>query len=102
MRRKQGIWMYEYIGFLGMLFIDLCYIPQIWKAYKTKSVKDISILFWLCLIIGLLLYLIYSILINKIVYLISNLTGLLFNIIMLILLYKCFINIGENNEENNK
>ena len=80
--------MYEWIGFLGMIFIDLCYIPQIWKAYKTKSVNDISIPFWISLIFGLSLYFIYAILINNPVYMISNSTGLIFNTIMLILLYK--------------
>ena len=80
--------MYEWIGFLGMLFIDFCYLPQIWKAYKTKSVNDISVPFWVSLIIGLSLYEIYAVLIGNIVYTISSGTGLLFNILMIYLLYK--------------
>ena len=82
------IFMYEWVGILGMIFIDFCYLPQIWKAYRTKSVQDISIPFWVSLIIGLLFYEIYAILINNPVYMLSNLTGLFFNVLMLFLLYK--------------
>jgi len=79
---------FEVIGFAGMCLVHLSTFPQLWKTWKTKKVRDISIPFWLCLWSGLLLYLIYAILIDNIVYIVSNVLGLSVNGFMLVLLIK--------------
>ena len=33
------------VGFLGAICFALCAAPQVWKAYKTKSTGDISMLY---------------------------------------------------------
>lgn len=34
---------------LATIFITVTYLPQIYKTYKTKSVKDLSLAFWIIL-----------------------------------------------------
>ena len=51
----------EIIGYLAGLFVALALAPQIIKTWKTKSTKDISILWTLILMTGLLLWIIYGI-----------------------------------------
>ena len=55
----------EYIGYLGGGVLTLQFIPQIYKIYKTKSVKDISIFFLVMNIVGLSMMMSYSIFENQ-------------------------------------
>ncbi len=52
---------WEIIGYLGGLLIALALIPQLVKTWKTKSAKDISMLWTIILLIGLFLYTVYAI-----------------------------------------
>ena len=49
------------IGFIGGSILGLQLIPQIYKAYKTKSTNDISTFFLLMNIVGLTLMTTYGI-----------------------------------------
>lgn len=51
----------DVIGYIAGVFILLSIIPQIIKSYKTKSVKDISILMLISLIAGTLFWIAYGI-----------------------------------------
>ena len=51
---------FDYIGFLGGLMYAIALFPQIFKAIKTKSTKDVSILLILIMLIGAILYLVYA------------------------------------------
>lgn len=51
---------WEIIGHVGGFLIAISLLPQLVKAYKTKSTKDLSLLWTLVLLIGLLLYAIYA------------------------------------------
>ena len=48
------------IGISGGLVLSVCLIPQIYKVIKTKKTEDISYIWQLMYIIGLILNLIYS------------------------------------------
>jgi MtN3 and saliva related transmembrane protein len=56
----------EIIGHLAGAIVAIALLPQVIKVYKTKSTKDISILWTLALMFGLVLWVIYAI-INTIV-----------------------------------
>jgi len=51
----------DIIGYIAGIFILLSIVPQIIKSYKTKSVKDISILMLISLIAGTLFWIVYGI-----------------------------------------
>jgi MtN3 and saliva related transmembrane protein len=49
------------VGYLGGFLIAVALAPQLIRAWKTKSTNDISILWTLVLLVGLLLYIFYAI-----------------------------------------
>lgn len=51
---------WELIGYTGGFLIALALLPQLIKTFKTKSAKDLSLIWTLILLSGLLLYLIYA------------------------------------------
>jgi len=77
----------SWIGFTGMLFLNLCYLPQFIKTLRTKEVKDLSITNYIMLSIGLNFYLIYSIIRRDLVYFISNVSSLTQSLMMLGLIW---------------
>ena len=52
---------FEILGYVGGAIIAISLIPQIWKSWKTKSTKDISIAWTLIYVVGLLIYITYGI-----------------------------------------
>lgn len=56
----------EMLGYMGGVLVTISLLPQVIKSYRTKSTKDISIVYTLILITGLVLWISYAIL-NKIV-----------------------------------
>lgn len=75
------------IGITGLLFIALSWIPQIIQTIKTKK-SGISLKFGLSQFIGGLFIIIYSYLINQILFLILNITVLILVTINLIYAFK--------------
>ena len=55
----------EIIGYLAGFLIAIALSPQLIKTWKTKSTKDISILWTMMLMTGLLLWFVYAA-VNKI------------------------------------
>jgi len=54
----------EYLGYIGGVLTTFCYIPQIIQVYKLKSAKEISLLFTIMLLIGVVCWLFYGILLS--------------------------------------
>ena len=50
----------QLIGYLAGIITAISLTPQVIKAWKTKSTKDISILWNIIYILGLLLFLVYG------------------------------------------
>lgn len=50
----------EFIGYLGGFLIAVALTPQLIKTWKTKSAKDLSLLWTTISLIGLILYGIYA------------------------------------------
>ena len=50
----------EIVGFLAGFLSAIALSPQLIKTFRTKSTKDISIIWTLMLMIGLLLWIVYA------------------------------------------
>ena len=53
------------LGFAAGFILILAYVPQVFKTIKTKSTKDISLLFTILIFAGDVLWIIYGIIINS-------------------------------------
>ena len=51
----------EVLGFLAGLFITVGIVPQVWRLFKLKSAREISLSFTLLFLAGGLCWLIYGI-----------------------------------------
>jgi MtN3 and saliva related transmembrane protein len=63
---------FQLIGYIAGLIIAVSLMPQVIKAWRTKSTKDISILWNIIYVFGLLLFLIYGFGINQIPILVAG------------------------------
>ena len=50
----------EFVGYLGGFLIAIALAPQLIKTWKTKSAKDLSLLWTTISLIGLILYGVYA------------------------------------------
>lgn len=50
----------DYIGFFAAIFTTISFVPQVIKGIKTKSVKDLSLVMYLILLTGQILWLTYG------------------------------------------
>lgn len=78
----------EVLGLVAGACTTAAVTPQIWKAWKTKEVEDVSLGMYLVLITGLALWLIYGIIQNDIPIIATNGTALLLNLFMLYLILR--------------
>ena len=53
--------MVEYLGFLAGVLTTFCYVPQLIRVFRLKSAKEISMLFTILLLIGVVIWLFYGI-----------------------------------------
>lgn len=56
---------HEIIGLLAGIFTTFSIVPQLVRVYQLKSAKEISLVFTLCLALGVSLWLIYGIMIDS-------------------------------------
>lgn len=77
-----------FIGFAALICNMIYRIPQIYRTYKTRSAKDISIYTIHIQNTSYILYICYGYLIGDIVYIISSIISILQNIIILFLRHK--------------
>ena len=62
----------ELAGLVGILIISSSGITQLYKAIHSHSVKDLSLLFFILILIGIVLLSIYSVSIGNMIYTIGN------------------------------
>lgn len=55
----------DILGYIAGTITIISFVPQIIKSYKTKRVKDLSILMLLMIMASILLWLIYGILVGN-------------------------------------
>ena len=80
--------MEEIIGILAGIFTTIAAVPQIFRAWETKKVDDVSPKMFLVLTIGVSLWTVYGIMKQDAPIIITNGISTLLNITMLILILK--------------
>ena len=50
----------EWIGYLAASLTTLSFVPQVWRTWKTRHTKDISLRMYLLLTSGIALWLVYG------------------------------------------
>ena len=60
------------IGYVGGILLNLTFMPQIYKIYKTKQTEDISLIFAILQVITCIFCLTYSIMLDENPLIISN------------------------------
>ena len=78
---------FEFLGIIGSLIICASIIPQIIKTYRTKSARDLSILYLTALMTGIILLMIYSLYIGDMVFIFGNTLSML-SVSLLMILWK--------------
>ena len=63
---------YESIGIIAAILTTSAFIPQVYKIYKEKKAQGVSLLMYLIMFVGVLLWLVYGILIGSIAIIIAN------------------------------
>jgi len=78
----------EIFGWLATIAFGICYWPQIYHSYKTKSVGDISIASWLLQLGGYFLGIFYGVWLKQNALIFGYLHGFLCSVIFLSLYWK--------------
>jgi MtN3 and saliva related transmembrane protein len=60
------------IGFVAALFTTSGFVPQVFRIFRTKSTRDISLTMYLVLAIGTLLWLIYGVMLKELPLIVAN------------------------------
>ena len=76
--------MIEWVGLFGAFLSSVTFIPQVWLAWKTKSVGDLSLGMLLIVFTSVIVWLIYGIYLKLLPVIIAN--SIIF-ILSLVLLY---------------
>jgi len=79
---------FELIGFTAATLTTLAFVPQALKSYKEKSTKDISLVMYVVMFTGVILWLLYGIHLNSTPIIIANAITALFNLSIIILKIK--------------
>lgn len=66
----------EILGYSATIVVALAYLPQTIKVYKTKDVRGLSTRWLIAMVIGLMMWTVYSISMRDIPFTIANVTSL--------------------------
>ena len=75
---------YEIIGIVGMVIICISGLPQLYKTVKTKSVTDLSLPFFVMILVGAFLLLVYSFYIDDLIYIVGNILTMLITLLLIV------------------
>lgn len=79
---------YELLGFIAAICTTISFVPQVMKIIKTKETRDISLLMYIVLTFGILLWLIYGFLIQQLPIIIANGIVLILGLVIIVLKIK--------------
>ena len=74
------------LGYIAGTCTTIAFLPQVYRAWKTKSCKDLSPGMLLLFALGVFLWLVYGILIGEMPIIIAN--GVTFLLVLLIVILK--------------
>lgn len=78
----------EILGLVAGVFTTAAVVPQIWKAWQTKEVDDVSPGMFFVLISGLALWVTYGVLQKDIPIIVTNGLAFMLNSFMIFLIYR--------------
>jgi len=64
------------LGLIGAILVNVAFLPQFIKSWKTKKTEDISLGMYSVYIVGIIIWLIYGVLIKDIPIIFSEIIGL--------------------------
>lgn len=76
------------IGLTAAAVTTISLLPQLVKAWKTKSTKDISLLTFSLFCIGILLWFVYGLILQDLPIMLANFFGFILGLIILMLKVK--------------
>lgn len=79
---------YDYLGYLGSFLTSITFVPQVYKAWQTKSVGDLSKWTVLIVITSASIWLVYGIAINSGPVMVANTVVLIFALVLLYFTYR--------------
>jgi len=62
----------EIVGFIAGTFTTIAFVPQVYKTWKTKSAKDVSMPMFLIFATGTILWITYGLILGKHAIFVSN------------------------------
>ncbi|MDR3256621.1 MAG: SemiSWEET transporter [Endomicrobium sp.] len=78
----------EFLGFIAGFFSTIAFIPQVYKTWKTKAAKDVSIQMFILYIMGNILWIIYGVIFEKPAIYVTNIVVFILASIQIILKIK--------------
>jgi MtN3 and saliva related transmembrane protein len=78
----------EIVGICAGILSCTTFLPQVIKTWRSKSVKDVSLLMFMIASIGTILWLVYGILISSVSIIFTNCIVLSLSLFMLLLFYR--------------
>jgi MtN3 and saliva related transmembrane protein len=69
---------FEIIGLIAAFLTTSAFVPQVYKAWKSKSTESLSLSMYVVFFIGIMLWLVYGFYLNSLAMILSNIvTGFL-------------------------
>jgi MtN3 and saliva related transmembrane protein len=78
----------EIVGFTGSLLSSLTFVPQVYKAWKSKSVGDLSIYTILIISVSTLIWVVYGVANNPVLYPVVLCNSFIFLLSIVLLYFK--------------
>jgi len=78
---------YDYFGYFGSFLSSITFIPQVYKAWKTKSVGDLSIWMMLIVVLSTIVWLIYAFAISSGPVIVANTIVLFLSLLLIYFKY---------------
>ena len=79
---------FEYFGYFGSFLTSITFIPQVYKAWQSKSVGDLSTWMMLIVVLSTLVWLAYGFGINSGPVIVANTIVLILSLILIYLKYR--------------
>jgi MtN3 and saliva related transmembrane protein len=79
---------FDYMGYFGSFLTSITFIPQVYKAWQTKSVGDLSRWMILIVVTSASVWLIYGLAISSGPVIVANTVVLIFALILLYFTYR--------------
>ena len=79
---------FEIIGLLAACITTASFLPQVFKTYKTKDTSGLSLTMYVAFFIGIVLWLIYGIHLNRLPMILANAITAMLSLFLIIMKLK--------------